>query len=150
MHTISRTRWIPYSPHFVYAVLTDPEKFEQIVKRIEAIRILERHGERGTILAKIDLPGRKWIETTGTVEGEVGKRLVFTTHEPFPLKITWDLKPEIQGTLIGSRVTNSVELDLSPIAALWSKLVLTGYLSTEIDDDLQRLEDTVANESALV
>jgi hypothetical protein len=149
MHIISRSRWIPYSPHFVYDVLTNPEKFEQIVGRIESIRVLEREGQRGKVLAKIDLPGRKWIETIGMVEGEIGKWVKFSANDPFPLRITWQLQPEIQGTLIGSRVTNIVELDLSPLVAFWSKLALTGYLSTEIDEDLQRLEAEVVGTATL-
>jgi ribosome-associated toxin RatA of RatAB toxin-antitoxin module len=147
MHTVSRSRWMPYTPESIYAALTAPEKLAQIVKRIDSIQVLERQGDYGKVLARIDLPGGKMIETVGTVEGEVGKSLIFTTTEPFPLSNLWEFEVRSQDGAPGTYVTNTLQLDLSPVAAFVSGLVLTGYLSAELDGDLERLEEMVANET---
>jgi ribosome-associated toxin RatA of RatAB toxin-antitoxin module len=148
MQTVERTRWLPYSSAQIYHVLTDVEKFAQIVKRIIALDVLERNGDVGRILATIDLPGGKTIQAEGRVSGSNNEKLAFETDKPFPLAINWQLSPAEQDGSPGTTVSYTVAVDLSAKVAFLSKIVLNGYLSTELEGDLDRLEQFLQDEDA--
>ena len=145
MKTIERQRWIPYPADQVYLALTDPNTIEKVVKRIESLEILERDQETGTILVTIDLPGGRSIETEGKVDGIPGVELTFTTEAPFPMVIKWRMEPDqpSKEEPIGTQVTYNIALDLSPIVAFVPDVVLRGYLSSELESDLERLESVM-------
>lgn len=140
MYSVTRSRWLPYSPDVIYQVLTDPNKLVQIVKRIEGLTVLERDGEKGRAIAQIDLPGKKTINAEGFVEGVPGKYLTFYANEPFKLRNVWELSPEENRLTFGTRVQYSLAMDLSTIVEFWSKLILNAFLSAELDRDLERLD----------
>ena len=149
MQTVERSRWLPYNQSEIYAVLTDVQKFAQIVKRIVSLEVLERNGEVGRILAKIDLPGGKTIQTEGRVTGNLDDNLAFNSDQPFPMAITWQLMASEQDGTAGTMVSYSIAVDLSSKVAFLSQLVLNGYLSSELDGDLGRLETFVQEASQI-
>lgn len=148
MQSIERDRWLPFTLEATYATLTDVDKFAQIVKRIDALEVLERAGQNGRVNAVIDLPGGKLIETQGAVEGEENQFLQFKSEEPFPMIIRWELKAETQGEISGTLVHYHVQLDLSSILAVMPTMILNGFLSAEMEGDLTRLNDMLAGGSA--
>ena len=146
MKSINQSRWMPYHPNHIYQLLTESEKLTQVVKRIQSIEVLERYAESGKVRARIDLPGGKFVDMIGHVEGEVGQRLSFNGEQPFPLQIIWKLTDDVQDGKIGTIVLYTVKVDLSPVVAFISNLVLGGYLSAEMKKDLDMLEDLMAHE----
>ncbi|MCB9435725.1 MAG: SRPBCC family protein [Anaerolineales bacterium] len=136
MQNITCTRWFPHPTSTIYQTLTTPDKLPQIVKRLQAVDVLERAEEQGRVWAKIDLPGGKVIETEGTVTGTLNQYLAFETEKPFPLQISWRLSPESNGTA----VQYTIGVDFSPVIELLSGLVLKGYLQPEMEQDLSKLE----------
>lgn len=141
MQIVSRSRWIPYSPDDIYAALTRPDDLPQIVKRIDAMKVLRHDGNSGQVEVRIDLPGGKWVNVIGEVKGRPGEGIQFKAEQPFPITNTWSLTPQERGLKVGTLATMSIELDLSPVVAFWSNLLLRGYLSSELDGDLMRLEN---------
>jgi len=150
MKSINQSRWMPYQSTHIYQLLTESEKIIQVVKRIKTVEVLERHAESGKVRTQIDLPGGKFVNMIGVVEGEVGQRLSFTGEQPFPLQIVWELRDEVQDGQIGTIVSYTIKVDLSPVVAFISNLVLGGYLSAEMKKDLDKLEDLMAHEYTLV
>ena len=140
MQEIKRTQWLPYSAEAIYTVLTDVEKFAQIVKRVDSLTVLERDDIRGKVKAVVDLPGGKIFQTEGVVIGDHNQNLSFQTQEPFPLEIHWALQAETRNHTMGTLVDYTIRVDLSPIIAFVPDVVLNGYLSAEMDGDLKRLE----------
>lgn len=146
MQTITQSCWVPYPPQAVYQVLTDPDKLIAIVKRLKSIEVLSRQGETGDVRAVLDLPGGKTLTTCGSVVGHSSHSLMFSTNDPLHLIIAWELTEHIQAGKIGTTIGYRVEVDLSPVAAFVSGLMLKGYLSSEMKRDLQTLEDILAAE----
>lgn len=149
MKSINQSRWMPFQSNHIYHLLTEPEKLTQVVKRITAIEVLERHEESGKVRIQIDLPGGKFVEMIGQVEGEVGEYLSFSGEQPFPLHIDWDLSDDLQDGKLGTTVSYTIKVDLSPVVAFISNLVLGGYLAAEMRKDLDKLEDLLAHEYTL-
>jgi ribosome-associated toxin RatA of RatAB toxin-antitoxin module len=150
MQIVSRSRWIPYSPDEIYEALTKPDDLPLIVKRIDAMKVLSHEGNRGQVEVRIDLPGGKWVDVIGEVEGQPGKGIQFRAERPFPITNTWSLTPEERGLKVGTLATMAIELDLSPLIAFWSNLLLRGYLSSELDGDLLRLETWMSQRQPVV
>jgi hypothetical protein len=140
---------MPYQSNHIYQLLTESEKIVQVVKRIKTVEVLERQAESGRVRIQIDLPGGKFVDMVGQVEGEVGQSLRFRGEQPFPLQIIWELTDDVQDGKIGTVVSYTVKVDLSPVAAFVSSLVLGGYLSAEMKKDLDKLEDLMAHEYTL-
>ena len=140
MQTINRTAWLPFAPDQIYTVLTDPEKLSAVVKRLEHIEVLERDGEHGKVMATLDLPGGKTLQTPGEVNGIPGEALSFSTIEPVVLNITWGLKAEAQDGIHGTAIDYGIAVDFSPVAAFISGVMLKGYISSEMKRDLRALE----------
>ena len=147
MQTVTSSRWVQFPIDFVYLTLTDPQKLVSVVKRLKKIDVLERTEKQGSVIAQIDLPGGKLIETHGTVTGTPDKKLSFSTDKPLPLTINWELEAAEQSSVIGTAITYSVSVDFSPMVAFVSGIVLKGYLSSEMEQDLQNLVDLLAAES---
>lgn len=141
MQTVTRSRQFPYKPEIIYELITTPNKLAQIVKRLESITVLEREGETGRVLAVLDLPGGKSVETEGHVVGDYGKQVRFSTAEPFPLEITWELKAHGDDS---TQVNYTIAVDFSPVLAFLSAIVLKGYLSAEMERDIDRLHELLA------
>lgn len=150
MQTITRSRWMAFEVTTLYTVLTDSEKFAKIVKRINHLEVVERRSDdEGIVLAQLDLPGGKTLKTKGEVKGVLNQRLSFETNQPFPLEILWELQPENHGEVEGALVTYTVSMDLSPMVSFVPERVVKGYMSSEMDGDLKRLEDTVESTLAI-
>ncbi len=147
MQSITRSRWFPHSPTTIYSVLSNPDKLARVVKRLHSVTVLERTGDQGAVRAVIDLPGGKFIETEGHVEGLEDQNLHFQTEQPFPLKISWALQSETQDTRSGTAVEYTVAVDFSPVLAFISGMVLNGFLSSEMEGDLQRLTDLLIEDT---
>ncbi len=146
MRVVTQSRWIPYQSTYIYQILTQPEKLAQVVKRITSVEVIERTNEMDKIRAQLDLPGGKFIDVFGQVEGEVGQYLSFKAEEPFPLQISWDLAYHVQNGKTGTLVTYTIKVDFSAVVAFISNLVLRGYLSAEMKKDLENLENLLAHE----
>ncbi|NDJ87243.1 MAG: SRPBCC family protein [Chloroflexi bacterium] len=146
MQTISCSRWIGRSPSDVYEVLTDPAKLVTIVKRLAGIEVLHRDGDVGRVKAILDLPGGKHVATEGKVTGRSDSFLSFTTSTPFELEITWELTADLRDGIAGTDVVYRAGVDFGPMIEFLSKLVLSGYLTTEMERDLDKLEGFLANE----
>lgn len=140
MQSVSRSVWLPYRPKQIYQVLTDPDKLAAIVKRLEHIEVLERNGEEGKVMATIDLPGGKSLETPGYVQGVPEQRLSFSTKEPVVLNIIWQLSPATEEGIAGTAIIYTIEVDFSPVATFISGVMLKGYISSEMKRDLRTLE----------
>ncbi len=148
MQSIERERWLPFAIETTYTTLTDVDKFAKIVKRIDALHVLEREGANGRVNAVIDLPGGKLIETEGAVEGEDNQFLQFKSEEPFPMVIRWELKSETQDDISGTLVHYHVQLDLSSILSVLPTMILNGFLSAEMEGDLTRLNDMLVQDTS--
>lgn len=146
MQTITQSCWVPYPPQAVYTILTDPDKLIMVVKRLKSIEVLSRDGETGDVKTVLDLPGGKSLTTHGNVIGQPNQSLVFSASNPVHLVIAWGLEEHFQDGQIGTSISYRVEVDLSPVAAFVSGLMLKGYLSSEMKRDLQTLEDLLAAE----
>ena len=150
MQSIQRERWFPYPLEKTYIILTDVSKFARVVKRIDSLSVLERDGQNGRVAAVIDLPGGKLVATEGAVEGEDNQYLQFKTETPFPMTIRWDLQAATQDEISGTLVNYRVQIDLSSILSVLPTMILNGFLSSEMEGDLERLreilEETPANE----
>lgn len=144
MQSVSQPYWLAYPPAAVYQTLTDPDKLASIVKRLENIEVIDRDGDSGEVLATIDLPGGKTLQTRGQVEGVPHSDLSFKTEEPVKLNIIWKLSSATKDQIDGCDVVYTIEVDLTPVAAFISGLVLKGFLSTEMLQDLERLEILLA------
>lgn len=144
MHSVTCDSWLPYSTEKIYAVLTDADKLTQVVKRLAAIEVLDREGESGDVVAIVDLPGGKTFRTLGHVEGIAGQSLTFKTDMPVALHIMWELTPHSREDQNGTQVTYTVAIDLKPVAAFVSKVMLRGYLSSEMQRDLATLEEILS------
>ena len=139
MQSIERERWLAFPLETTYAILTDVAKFAKIVKRIDSLTVLERVGQNGRVAAVIDLPGGKLISTEGEVEGDENQYLQFKTTEPFPMVIRWNLEAQTQDGTAGTFVKYHVQIDLSSILSVLPSIILNGFLSAEMEGDLDRL-----------
>lgn len=147
MQPIQREHWFPYPLETTYTTLTDVTKFAKIVKRIDSLKVLERTGQNGRVAAVIDLPGGKLVQTEGAVAGEDNEYLEFRTEKPFPMVIRWDLVGQTRDVVNGTSVTYSVAIDLSPVLAFLPAKILDGFLSTEMEGDLDRLLEILQTEN---
>lgn len=149
MQSIKCSRWMPYPVEQIYLTLTDPNKLAAVVKRLHSVRVLDRHDNFGSVIATLDLPGGKFIETKGKVVGEENKLLMFSSEAPFPLEIKWEVAPDIQAGKTGTQVTYTVSVDFSPLVAFVSGMVLKGFLGTEMEQDLDRLNGLLAEQYSM-
>jgi hypothetical protein len=140
MQSVTCDHWLPFTPDKIYATLTDTDKLAQIVKRLESIEVLDRNGDSGDVMAVIDLPGGKKFRTLGHVEGIPGQRLAFQTDMPVTLNIIWELSAETREGQHGAYIQYTAEIDFKSVAAFVSKVMLHGYLSSEMQRDLETLE----------
>lgn len=140
MTIVTRSRWIPFPPMQVYETLTNTDALAAIVRRIEQITIQERNSDEARVIAKLDMPGGKFVETGGQVSGIPYEKLTCQTYNPFPLQFTWLFKPVEQSGVAGTEVISSLEVDISFFVAIFSNLILNSILSAELDGDLERLE----------
>lgn len=139
MQSVNCSRWIPFSVDVVYETLTSPEKLASVVKRLHSLTVLDRQGNVGSVLAVLDMPGGKVVETKGKVDGDEGKWVRFSSEQPFPLEIKWEVTAEDRNAIAGTQISYTITVDFSPLVAFVSGLVLKGFLSTEMEQDLDRL-----------
>lgn len=146
MHTVSRSRWMPYPASEIYKILTAPEKLVQIINRIESIKILQQKGDHeAEVIAQVDLPGGKFMETPGRVWGVPNQKLVFeTTDAKLALRNEWRLESQTHNGKSGTQVAHILAIDLSFLVALWASFLLDRFLGAELDADLTRLENMLA------
>lgn len=136
MLTVTRSRWMPYTPDQMFEALTDTRTLESVFKRIKAARVLDRTDDEGSVEIELDLPARKVIRTTGRAAGKPGERISFTIDKPFPLAFKWEFEPQGSGTVVIAHM----ETDLSSMVAPFSYRLVSGIIGSEVDSDLQRLE----------
>lgn len=147
MQSVTCSHWSPYPSHDIYTTLTDPVKLAAVVKRLQSIEVLDRNEETAEVVTIIDLPGGKVFRTMGHVEGIPGQQIIFRTDLPLKLNIIWEFATEIRDEVEGTAINYTVEVDFAPVAKFISKVMLHGYLSSEMQRDLAKLDEIMSTTS---
>lgn len=147
MPKVSRSRWLPYPPAYLYQVLTEVQNLPHITKRIETIEVIEQiSATEAHTQVRLDLPMGQHLVSQGYVRGVPDQQLSFRTEQPIPLEFSWNLNPAEQDNIAGTEIVSSLEIELGMAAAVVSNFMLQGILAAELDADLERLASWLASQ----